>query len=150
MRTLAGNASTMFTSRCHMGVNPHDLVVAGADLGRAMTTDLETLSRRIEAATGSDADLDTEIGRLLGGRTGTDAVDYTASVDRTIDLVQAVLPGWGWHLGWNASGILPYATLTSGERRITAAATVPLALLRALMRAIGEVSADEPAACVDR
>ncbi len=116
-----------------------------------MTTDLETLSRRIEAATGSDADLDAEIGRLLDGRAGTDVVDYTASVDRTIDLVQAVLPGWGWHLGWNASGILPYATLTSGERRTTAAAaTVPLALLRALMRAIGEVSANEPAPCLDR
>lgn len=109
-----------------------------------MGTELEALSRRIEAATGSDGDLDAELGRVLGGGAAS-VVDYTASVDRTVELVRAVLPGWGWHLGWNASGILPYATLSHGERRITAsAATVPLALLRALLRAVTEAGAADP------
>lgn len=134
-----------------MGVNPYALLVAETDLGRAMTTELEALSRRIEAATGSDCDLDAELSRVLGGGTAANIVDYTASVDRTVDLVRAVLPGWGWHVGWNASGILPYATLRHGERRVTAAAaTVPLALLRALMRAIREQAATHPTAQADR
>lgn len=134
-----------------MGVNRHDLLGARADWGRGMTTELEALSRRVEAATGSDGDLDAELTRVLGGGPAAKIVDYTASVDRAIDLVHAVLPGWDWHLGWNASGILPYATLSHGERRTTAAAaTVPLALLRALTRAVDEQAAMEARARADR
>jgi hypothetical protein len=99
-----------------------------------MTRELTELARRIDAATGADRQLDAELGRLLGAE--GQAPDYTASVDRCIDLVRARLPGWAWHVGWNASGVLPYATLHRGEHLVAAAApTVPLALLKALVRA---------------
>ena len=100
-----------------------------------MSAQLQELSRRIAAATGADRQLDDDLARLLGP--GTPAADYTASVDRCIDLVHARLPGWAWHVGWNASGVLPYATLHRGEHLVAEAApTVPLALLRALVRAV--------------
>ena len=56
-----------------------------------------------------------------------------------------LLPGWSWHVGWNASGVLPYARIESGPHRLIEAAgpTVPLALLRALVAATLRVE-DEP------
>ena len=100
-----------------------------------MSARLQELSRRIAAATGADRQLDDDLARLLGP--GAPAADYTASVDRCIDLVHARLPGWAWHVGRNASGVLPYATLHRGEQLVAEAApTVPLALLRALACAI--------------
>ena len=102
-----------------------------------MVDGLRMLLARLDAATGSDRALDAEIGRLLGPRAPEAVLDYTASVDRTIDLVHALLPDWGWHLGWNATGVLPYAVLHAGVRRVEAAApTVPLALLKAMVRAL--------------
>lgn len=99
-----------------------------------MSAELAELSQHIDAATGADRQLDDDIGRLLAQ--GGNGADYTASVDRCIDLVQACLPGWTWHVGWNASGVLPYAKLHQGEHLVAAAApTVPLALLKALLRA---------------
>lgn len=96
-------------------------------------SDLET---RLTAATGSDRALDADLARLVEPQ-GTGAPpEYTGSVDRALDLVHALLPGWSWHVGWNAAGVLPYATLHRGERLVEAAApTVPLALLRACLRA---------------
>ncbi len=107
-----------------------------------MSVDLDRLRRRIAGATGADRELDRELAALV------DPVepvpDYTASVDRCIDLVHACLPGWAWHVGWNASGILPYATLHHGEHLVAAAApTVPLALLKALL---GGLAARDPMA----
>ena len=100
-----------------------------------MSAQLQELFRRIVAATGTDRQLDDDLARLLGS--ATPAPDYTASVDRCIDLVHARLPGWAWHVGWNASGVLPYATLHRSEQLVAEAApTVPLALLRALACAI--------------
>ena len=95
---------------------------------------LNELAGRIAAATGSDRELDAALARMFGG--GEPAPDYTASVDRCIQLVQAAMPGWAWHVGWNATGVLPYATLHQGDRLAEAAApTVPLALLKALLKA---------------
>ena len=95
---------------------------------------LNELAGRIAAATGSDRELDVALARMFGG--GEPAPDYTASVDRCIQLVQAAMPGWAWHVGWNATGVLPYATLHQGDRLAEAAApTVPLALLKALLKA---------------
>jgi hypothetical protein len=97
-----------------------------------MDEELRALARNIAAATGSDRQLDKDIARLLDGQ----EADYTASVDRCIELVHRVLPGWAWHVGWDATGVLPYATVHRGERRTVAAApTVPLALLKALIDA---------------
>lgn len=102
-----------------------------------MTSELQALGERVATATGSDRALDRELARLLAGLPPADAApDYTASVDRCVDLVHQALPGWSWHVGWDASGVLPYATLHQGEQRVEARApTVPLAILRALLRA---------------
>lgn len=101
----------------------------------AMSDDIEGLRVRIDAATGADRQLDRDIARVFAR--AEPAPDYTASVDRCLDLVQASLPGWAWHVGWNASGVLPYATLHGGAHLVAAAGpTVPLALLRALCRAM--------------
>ena len=99
-----------------------------------MSDAIDGLLGRLEAATGSDRQLDTELARRFNGV--EPAPDYTASVDRCIELVHAVLPGWSWHVGWNVSGVLPYATLHGPDGLVAAsAATMPLALLRALVRA---------------
>jgi hypothetical protein len=96
-------------------------------------TDLEA---ELKTATGSDRALDRELALLLDPERAATPPDYTASVDRCIELVHLALPGWSWHVGWDAAGILPYATLHRGERLVEAAApTVPLALLRALLKA---------------
>jgi hypothetical protein len=101
-----------------------------------MSDELQALQQRVEAATGSDRELDRELARLLGGGASAAPPDYTASVDRCIDLVHRVLPGWTWHVGWDATGVLPYATLHRDSKLVQASApTVPLALLKALIRA---------------
>ena len=101
-----------------------------------MSDELLALGQRMAAATGSDRQLDQELARVLLGNGLASPPDYTASVDRCIDLVHEILTGWAWHVGWDATGVLPYAVLHHGEQRIQASApTVPLALLRALIRA---------------
>jgi hypothetical protein len=100
-----------------------------------MSDELQALQQRVEAATGSDRELDRELERLLGGGAAA-APDYTASVERCVELVHRALPGWTWHVGWDASGVLPYATLHRDTTLVQASApTVPLALLKALVRA---------------
>lgn len=99
-----------------------------------MEDGLNGLADRIATATGSDRGLDAALARMFGG--GEPPPDYTSSVDRCIELVHAVMPGWAWHVGWNATGVLPYATLHLGDRVAEAAApTVPLALLKAMLKA---------------
>lgn len=99
-----------------------------------MDATLDGLLARLESATGSDRQLDAALAQAFGG--GEPAPDYTASVDRSLDLIHVLLPGWAWHIGWNATGVLPYATLHGPQGLIAAsAATVPLALLKALLRA---------------
>jgi hypothetical protein len=101
-----------------------------------MSNELQALQQRVEAATGSDRELDRELARLLGGGASAAPPDYTASVDHCVDLVHRVLPGWSWHVGWDATGVLPYATLHRETQLVQASApTVPLALLRAPFRA---------------
>ena len=107
-----------------------------------MSGTVDDLRRRVEAATGADRELDQALAHALGGP--KPAPDYSASVDRCLDLVHACLPGWAWHVGWNASGVLPYATLHGGPHLVAAAApTVPLALLRALLAGLAARGASE-------
>ena len=99
-----------------------------------MSEAIPELLLALEAATGSDRDLDTRLASLVDAP--APAPDYTASVDRCLELVRGLLPGWSWHVGWDASGVLPYATLHAGTHLVEAAGpTVPIALLRALLRA---------------
>jgi hypothetical protein len=108
----------------------------GRETEAAMSGTKDGLLGRLEGATGSDRELDAALAHAFG--VADPVPDYTASVDRCLDLVHAVLPGWAWHVGWNATGVLPYATLHGPQGLVAAsAATVPLALLKALLRAHG-------------
>ncbi|MEO1018086.1 MAG: hypothetical protein AAFY56_10380, partial [Pseudomonadota bacterium] len=91
----------------------------------------------IENATGADPSLDQAIAATFD-RSSPDgrALDYTASVDRCVELVHQLLPGWAWHVGFGPNGIVPYATLHDDVHRTEAKApTVPLALLKAVTKA---------------
>lgn len=97
---------------------------------------LAQVIQKLAAVTGSDRDLDRDLAELAGG-SADEAPDYTSSVDRSVDLLHAMLPGWSWHVGWDAQGIMPYATVHLRERIFEARApTVPIALLRALTAAL--------------
>ena len=100
-----------------------------------MTAELTDLLRRVRAATGHDPELDAALAAGLGHRTA-EVPAYTASVDACIALLHRVLPGWGWHVGYDARGVIPYAAVSKGRARHEAGApTVPLALLAAILRA---------------
>lgn len=93
------------------------------------------LSEALQEATGADPELD----RRLAAELGAPPAAYSASIDATIGLIGHALPGWGWHLGWHADGIRPYASLHDAGRTVhveAAGPTVPLALLRAMGEAL--------------
>jgi hypothetical protein len=104
-----------------------------------LPADLAALKQAIGTATGGDRALDAEIARALQAPLAA----YTGSVDAALGLVDHALPGWGWHVGWHADGIRPYATLHDAERtrHVEAAGpSVPIALLRAMMLAREQVA----------
>ena len=91
----------------------------------------------VARATGADRDLDALIRDAVYGNESDDSPEYTASVDACLDLLRAVLPGWHWHVGHGASGVMPYASLSRDDDRFEAeAATVPLALLNVTLQAL--------------
>lgn len=95
--------------------------------------DLEPLSRQLNVAGGGSLELDQAIAAFFS----QPAADYTESVASCRSLVACVLPQWHLHLGYDASGVLPYASLSLGDRYHQAQApTVPLAILRVLMAAL--------------
>ena len=95
--------------------------------------DIAALMTSATTATGSDLSLDRQIAAYFGEE---GARPYTSSVEDCVRLVERVLPDWAWHVGWSADGILPYATLRHDHRLIESSApTVPLALVRVLIRA---------------
>ena len=119
-----------------------------SDTATVTATKLEKLGRRLAAATGRDRDLDRAVAQVLDeAESISDPAAYTASVDRCLDLLQRRLAGWRWHLGYDARGIMPYAVLTNAALRCEAtAATVPLALLRAITSArLATVAVDRKA-----
>ncbi|MBC8338015.1 MAG: hypothetical protein ISR51_00975 [Rhodospirillales bacterium] len=99
---------------------------------------LQTLQDRIETATGTDRALDADIEHILLGPS-EDAPNYTGSVERCMDLLHAVLPDWHWHLGRDATGMMPFARLSKGNMTVSAdGTTVPLVLLAATIKALRE------------
>jgi|GEM_PF-750890 signal transduction histidine kinase len=105
------------------------------------------LLTQIKKATGRDPAIDRRIADALdGGDLGQTVPDYTASVERCVELIRRTLPGWHWHVGYGATGIMPYAMVSEGTRRYEAtAATVPVALLDVMLQALVAVS-DDPLA----
>ena len=110
-----------------------------------MASQLQALNRRLAGATGQDLDLDRAIAEIVDrGASGTGARGYTSSVDACLLLIGRVLPDWHWHVGHGPNGILPYASLSKetnkedgGSARVEAtAATVPIALLHAMVKAL--------------
>lgn len=97
-----------------------------------MATDWDELGRRLERASGAEPELD----RDLAAAFGVAAAAFTASVPDCRALVEAALPGLKLHLGYGASGLFPYASLSGeGLHVISEAPTVPLAILRSLVAA---------------
>jgi hypothetical protein len=100
------------------------------------------LSEALAAASGADPALD----RRLADELKAPPADYSASVDAAIGLVRHALPGWGWHVGWHADGVTPYASLHDPARTVHVEAkgpSVQLALLRAMGQAL-ETAAAKP------
>jgi hypothetical protein len=107
--------------------------------------DRSELAARLNAATGADGDLDGALATVLG----LPPAPYTASVDSCRALVASAMPGWRLHLGYGASGIFPYATLSTGGRRHMAdAPTVPLAILRVVMAGLADSATEGVATAV--
>ncbi|MDO8606766.1 MAG: hypothetical protein Q7R40_09540 [Phaeospirillum sp.] len=97
-----------------------------------MEPDWIDLGRRLREATGADTALDL----ALSAAFGQTAAPFTASVDASRALVAAALPGWRLHLGYDVSGMFPYASLSKdGARVVSDAPTVPLAVLRSAVAA---------------
>lgn len=93
--------------------------------------DWVALAERLEAATGMDAGLDDTLAQCLS----LPVSDYTGSVDAVRSLVATVLPGWHLHVGFDVSGVFPYAAIAQGDIHVEASApTVPLAVLRAALK----------------
>lgn len=97
----------------------------------------QDLLLRVRRATGSDPEIDAAIA-ALDPRAAIEASSppsFTRSVDACLELLRRTRPGWAWHVGWGATGVVPYVTVSRSERRYEArASTIPLALLDALLQ----------------
>lgn len=94
-------------------------------------TDWGDLAERLERATGSDGGLD----ELLAKSLRLPVAAYTGSAESARALALAALPGWHLHVGFDATGLFPYAAISRGDIHVDASApTVPLALLRAVLK----------------
>lgn len=93
----------------------------------------EALRGRLDRAAGPDAGLDAD---LLGALAGSEGA-VTASAEAARAWARAALPGWHAHIGFDVTGVLPYAAFSQAGRHVEATApTVPLAILRAALRAL--------------
>ena len=112
-----------------------------------MQAALQNLLLRLDQAQGHEPEIDSAIADSFSEvLTGEDPRAYTASVDDCCWLIERLLPGWSWHIGYDARGLFPYAVVTDGVRRSEATApTVPLALLRAGLRMVDPSPAPPPA-----
>ena len=106
--------------------------------------DLHRLLEDLRRASGPDLDLDSALHRLTGASKKAKTPRYTSSVDDSLALLEQVRPGWHWHVGYGATGVLPYASLAppppdpDNGRAEAEAPTVPLALLTAMVMTLVE------------
>ena len=97
-----------------------------------MDSDWDGLARALSTAAGSDSQLDEALAKAFGQPKAA----FTSSVEDCRSLVAASLPDWHLHLGYDASGMFPYASLVREPSRIMSEApTVPLAILRSAVAA---------------
>jgi hypothetical protein len=93
--------------------------------------DWVALEERVGQARGGDALLDRDLCLAFG----VAEQPVTESVEAARALVGQGAPGWHLHVGFDASGLFPYAALTNADIHIEASATsLPLALLGALVK----------------
>lgn len=94
---------------------------------------LDSLGEKIDAATGSDQEIDRQIARVFQ----IAPADFSADVMAARQLVEHLLPEVTLKVGYDVCGVLPSATVHAVSGRWTAVApTVPLAILRAMMGAL--------------
>lgn len=99
-------------------------------------SELEALLGRVMVATVPSFELSNAILDVLG-RSYDSGTHVTANVDAALALVERCLPGWIWEVSGGGDSA-PFARLAKprfGEIRHVAA-TVPLAVLAALLRAL--------------
>lgn len=95
--------------------------------------DWQDLTRRLEGCSGGDADLDAAVAEAFA----VPPAHYTGSVEACRDLVARALPGWRLHLGFDVTGVFPYAALSRGPHHLESeAAAIPLAILKAAVAAV--------------
>ncbi len=93
--------------------------------------DWAALEDRVGKAKGGDVQLDHDLCLAMGVANQP----VTQSVEAARALVQEGAPGWHLHVGFDATGLFPYAALTKADTHVEASATsVPLALLGALVK----------------
>ncbi|MCA1907663.1 MAG: hypothetical protein LDL39_04805 [Magnetospirillum sp.] len=93
--------------------------------------DLSKLAALLDDAPGGSVGLDDLVAQVYGVPAGP----YSESVDRCLELVKSVVPGWRLHVGYGVSGVLPYASLTqAGTHYEAEGPTVPLAVLRVVVK----------------
>ena len=91
-----------------------------------------SLADQAAQATGADAVLDA----ALAAAFGVAVAPFTGSVDEARALAAAVLPGWRLHLGFDVTGVFPYARLSNNGIGVEAGASaLPLAVVRAVLQA---------------
>jgi hypothetical protein len=89
---------------------------------------------RLMSVSGGDQDIDQAVAAAFG----RPAADFTESAETARGLIRDVLPDWHQHVGFDASGLFPYAALSRNDIHIDAAApSLPLALLRVLVKTRG-------------
>ena len=112
---------------------------------RAVSSEIADLLERVRSAAGSDGQLDADISRCLDDEQPDQPSPYTSSIDRCIELLHSILPLWAWHTGFGPRGVMPYASVSKDDMRFEAtAATVPLALLQAILEAKLAEATSEP------
>ncbi|MCR6632021.1 MAG: hypothetical protein NVV74_19325 [Magnetospirillum sp.] len=108
----------------------------------AAATDWAGLLELLERANGPDTAVDAALVRLGGGGS------LTASAEAARVWATTLLPGWHAHVGFDVSGVLPYAAFSREGCHVEATApTVPLAILRAAVRAL---AGDQPASSASK
>ena len=108
----------------------------------SQTSQIAELLNRLQQANGSNRELDEMIERVFDSADeaskATSPPAYTGSAALSFALVRRQLPDWSLHLGYGVRGIFPYAALSrpGNERFEASAPTVPLAVLRVLMKTL--------------